>query len=443
MSLVSSKTRVRFAPSPTGFFHIGSARTALFNWLYARHTGGTFILRIEDTDEARNTPEALRVLLEGMRWLGLDWDEGPEVGGSCGPYFQSQRGEIYKDYLEILQKTGRVYEKEGALYFRVSGQAQHISDIIRGDVYREEEKDFIIIRSNGTPVFHFVNVVDDIAMGITHIIRGEDHLSNTSKHVEIFYAFGRPPPLFAHIPLILKTEGPGKMSKRDKGSLIGDYQKRHFSPQALRNYLCLLGWSPKEDKEILSLEEMIAAFKLEDVNKNNARFDEKKLSHINSLYLRKTPLVEFQKEAKTVFQDAGLIVAEEDPSYAEAVAELCQEKLKALDELPSFAYFFFKEDYPIHPETQAKLAQKQDIAARLRESLGIFKTLDTYEPSQIEIALKSLAEAKQIPLAQYMTSLRLALSGKDVGPAFYPLLSLLGKEKVLKRIETYLAQYTV
>ncbi len=440
MSLAPSKTRVRFAPSPTGFFHIGSARTALFNWLYARHTGGTFILRIEDTDEARNTPEALRVLLEGMRWLGLDWDEGPETGGPCGPYFQSQRGQIYKDYLALLQKTGRVYEKEGALYFRVSGQTQHIPDLIRGDVYREEEKDFIIIRSNGTPVFHFVNVVDDIAMGITHIIRGEDHLSNTSKHVELFHAFGRTPPLFAHIPLILKTEGSGKMSKRDQGSLIGDYQKRHFSPQALRNYLCLLGWSPKDDKEILSLDEMIAAFKLEDVNKNNARFDEKKLSHINSLYLRQTPPALFKQEAKAVLLQAGLISKDTDLGYAEAVAELCQEKLKALDELPGFSYFFFKEDYPIDPQAEAKLSQKQDVNGRLRESLECFKALDTYDASSLEQGLKSLAEAHTLPISQYMTSLRLALSGKDVGPAFYPLLCLLGKEKVIQRLEAFLAQ---
>lgn len=438
MSLVPSKTRVRFAPSPTGFFHIGNARTALFNWLYARHTGGTFILRIEDTDEARNTQEALEVLLEGMRWLGLDWDEGPNVGGPCGPYFQSQRGQIYKDYLALLQKTGRVYEQEGALFFKISGQAQHIQDLIRGDVYREEEKDFIIIRSNGTPVFHFVNVVDDIAMGITHIIRGEDHLSNTSKHVELFHAFGRTPPLFAHIPLILKTEGSGKMSKRDQGSLIGDYQKRHFSPQALRNYLCLLGWSPKDNQEILSLEKMIAAFQLEDVNKNNARFDEKKLSHINSLYLRQTPLTIFQQEATSVLLQAGLIAPDTETSYTEAVLELCQEKLKALEELPNFAYFFFKEDYPIDPQAEAKLSQKQDVKARLTESLELLKHLDLYQPSDLETALKALAEAKQVPLVQYMTSLRLALSGKDVGPAFYPLLSLLGKEKVSQRLERYL-----
>ncbi len=441
MPLPSSKPRVRFAPSPTGFFHIGSARTALFNWLYARHTGGTFILRIEDTDEARNTSEALKVLLEGMRWLGLDWDEGPEVEGPCGPYFQSQRAHIYKAYLEKLQKTGRVYEKEGALYFKVSEKPQHIQDVIRGDVYRQEEKDFIIIRSNGTPVFHFVNVVDDMDMGISHVIRGEDHLSNTSKHIELFHAFGVTPPIFAHIPLILKTEGSGKMSKRDQGSLVGDYQKRYFSPQALRNYLCLLGWSPKDDKEILSIDEMIQAFALEDVNKNNARFDEKKLSHINSLYLRQTAPAAFKEEAKTVLLESGLIDAGTDSSYAEAVAQLCQEKLKSLDELPSFAYYFFKEDYPIDGQSQAKLSQKQDVNGRLKESLECFKALDTYDASSLEQGLKSLAEAHNLPISQYMTSIRLGLSGKDVGPAFYPLLCLLGKEKVIQRLDRYLKKY--
>ncbi|MDG1667664.1 MAG: glutamate--tRNA ligase family protein, partial [Opitutae bacterium] len=230
-----SQVRVRFAPSPTGFFHIGSARTALFNWLYARHTGGTFVLRIEDTDKERNTDEALRVLLDGMRWMGMDWDEGPEVGGALGPYFQSERQAIYDEYLLKLKDAGRTYEKDGAIWFKLEGERYTeyddfrkaevekvkaapvvIDDAVRGRVERAEEMDFVIVRKDGNPVFHLVNVVDDIAMGITHVIRGEDHLSNTSKHVELFKAFGVEPPVFAHIPLILKEVGSGKMSKRDK-----------------------------------------------------------------------------------------------------------------------------------------------------------------------------------------------------------------------------------
>lgn len=225
---MSASVRVRFAPSPTGFFHIGSARTALFNWLYARHTGGTFVLRIEDTDRERNTDAALRVLFDGMRWLGLDWDEGPEMGGDYGPYFQSQRDDVYREYLQILRDKGRAYDQDGAVFFRISGQPQVIEDQIRGRVERTEEKDFVIFRSDGSPVFHFVNVVDDITMRITHVIRGEDHLSNTSKHTELYKAFGAPEPVFAHIPLILKQEGQGKMSKRDRGALIEEYQEKGF-----------------------------------------------------------------------------------------------------------------------------------------------------------------------------------------------------------------------
>ena len=209
-----NKTRVRFAPSPTGFFHIGSARTALFNWLYARHTGGTFVLRIEDTDRERNNEEYLNVIKDGMKWLGLDWDEGPDVGGNYGPYFQSERDGIYKKFLEILRQKGRAYDKDGAVFFKVSGQKQVLHDAVYGDVERLEEKDFPIFRSNGTPVFHFVNVVDDICMEITNVIRGQDHLTNTNKHIELFKAFDAPLPQFAHIPLILKTDGHGKMSKR-------------------------------------------------------------------------------------------------------------------------------------------------------------------------------------------------------------------------------------
>ena len=233
-----SQVRVRFAPSPTGFFHIGSARTALFNWLYARHTGGVFVLRIEDTDKARNSDEFLNLIYDSLNWLGLGWDEGPGVGGPYGPYLQSERSGIYREHLEKLRAGGRTYEKDGAVYFKLEGERSEvfdehrkktvvkvknapaiIEDRIRGRVERTEDEDFVIFRSDGNPVFHFVNVVDDMTMGITHVIRGEDHLSNTSKHIELFKAFGAPVPVYAHIPLILKQSGPGKMSKRDKGAL--------------------------------------------------------------------------------------------------------------------------------------------------------------------------------------------------------------------------------
>jgi len=295
-----STVRVRFAPSPTGFFHIGSARTALFNWLYARHTGGKFILRIEDTDKERNSDAFLQVILDSMRWLGMDWDEGPGVGGDFGPYFQSQRNDLYRAKLKELADKGRAYEKDGAWWLRLEGARSTVfddhlkkeiekvdaapmvlDDLVRGRVERAEDRDFVIFRSNGEPVFHFVNVVDDIEMQITHVIRGEDHLSNTSKHLELFKAFGVEPPKYAHIPLILKTDGPGKMSKRDRGALIEEYQQRRYLPEAVRNYLCLLGWTPTDGREVLPIADIIAQFEVGAVHQSNARFDERKMSNVN------------------------------------------------------------------------------------------------------------------------------------------------------------------
>jgi len=322
-----SSVRVRFAPSPTGFFHIGSARTALFNWLYARHTGGTFILRIEDTDQARNSEAFVKVIYDSLAWLGMDWDEGPNANGvgergDYGPYRQSLRADIYKQYLQQLMDSGRAYEKDGAIWFKLLGERyktfdEHrkkevekvkcdpvvINDLIRGRVERVEDEDFVIFRSDGNPVFHFVNVVDDITMRMTHIIRGEDHLSNTSKHVRLYEGFGVTPPAFAHIPLILKSPemGQGKMSKRDKGALIEEYQQRHFLPEALVNYLSLLGWNPGDDREKMPIADIIKLFDLPGVNQSNAKFDHKKLSHLNMTYLLEQPAEKFLGLAKTYF----------------------------------------------------------------------------------------------------------------------------------------------
>ena len=345
--LVMSEVRVRFAPSPTGFFHIGSARTALFNWLYARHTGGKFILRIEDTDKERNTEEALQVLIDGMRWMGMDWDEGPEVGGDYGPYFQSERQPIYDEYLQKLKDAGRTYEKDGAVWFKLEGERYTeyddfkkaevekvrsesvvIDDAVRGRVERAEELDFVIVRKDGNPVFHLVNVVDDIAMGITHVIRGEDHLSNTSKHVELFKAFGVEPPKFAHIPLILKESGPGKMSKRDKGALIEEYEQRGFLASAVRNYISLLGWNPKDDRESekMDIDEIIELFDFAGINKGNARFDETKLSALNAEYLRELNLESFAFLARPMLNAAGVVGEDEDEDYLQAVLGLCRRR---------------------------------------------------------------------------------------------------------------------
>lgn len=431
--------RVRFAPSPTGAFHIGSARTALFNWLYARHRNGTFILRIEDTDKERNTPMALQKLLDGMGWLGLDWDEGPEVGGAYGPYFQSKRQAIYQEYLQRLRADGCVYDKDGAVWFRVSGTPQHIHDAVRGNVVREEVKDFVIVRSDGSPVFHFVNVVDDIAMGVTHVIRGEDHLSNTSKHVELFKAFGAPLPTFAHIPLILKSQGPGKMSKREAGALVEDYRDSHYLPQALRNYLCLLGWSPKDDREQLPIDELIRLFDLSGINKNNARFDERKLDAMNALYVRELPMEDFVQCARRVLIQAGLFPNKGgDECYLRAVLRISQEKVRLLKQLPSFIDYCFRDDFAFDEKACRKILKKGDPLMRLRELRAALQTSDDFSEAALETLVQSLGKKHGVQTGDYIHAVRLAVSGRSVGPSFYALLSALGKVRVLTRIEHFM-----
>jgi len=452
-----SSVRVRFAPSPTGFFHIGSARTALFNWLYARHSGGAFVLRIEDTDKERNTEESLQLLLGGMKWLGLDWDEGPDAGGEFGPYFQSQRTAIYQEYLKKLQDAGRTYEKDGAIFFRLEGERytefddyrkcevekvraapQVINDQVRGRVERAEEKDFVIFRSNGEPVFHFVNVVDDIAMGITHVIRGEDHLSNTSKHCELFRAFGMEPPVFAHIPLILKSSGPGKMSKRDEGALIEDYEKNCYLPAAVRNYLCLLGWSPKDDQEIMTIDEIIDRFDFDGINQGNARFDEKKMAHINAEYIRQLPLETLAWMVSPILVREGLIDTSTDEDYIQDVLRVSQEKMTALNALPSLIGCFFTDDYSLDEKTQARLFKKGDPVARAREFLAEMDSMNGFSTESIDAYCETLAERNGFKKFEYFPVTRFAVSGTGGGPDLLPMLSVLGKDRVKARLEHFI-----
>ncbi|HZZ19694.1 MAG TPA: glutamate--tRNA ligase family protein [Opitutaceae bacterium] len=435
-----SQVRVRFAPSPTGFFHIGSARTALFNWLYARHTGGVFILRVEDTDHSRNSEEFLNVIYNSLKWLGLNWDEGPGIGGDCGPFRQSERAAVYKEYLERLKASGRTYEKDGATLFKISGEPQVIEDAIRGRVERTEEKDFVIVRSDGNPVFHFVNVVDDIAMRVTHVIRGEDHLSNTSKHTELFKALGAPLPIYAHIPLILKQNGPGKMSKRDQGALIEEYQKRGFIPEALVNFLCLLGWSPKEDREKLPMDEIIRLFDLPGINQSNARFDEKKLAHMNGVYLHEMAPDGCFAFAKNYLASKGFFTgAQPEDAYLRDVVLLCQPKIRSFEDLPGFIGYFFGEDFAIDPKAREKVFTKGDPKARIQELLAALPAADFSSDAALEALVQGLATQNAAATADYIHPTRLALSGSSVGPSFYGLLRVLGRERVSARIGRFLA----
>jgi glutamyl-tRNA synthetase len=461
-----AQVRVRFAPSPTGFFHIGSARTALFNWLYARHTGGAFILRIEDTDKERNREEFLRLIYDSLTWLGMDWDEGPNTNGvgergAFGPYRQSQRAGIYKEYLQKLMDAGRAYEKDGAVWFRLLGERYKvyddhrkkevekvktapvvIDDRIRGRVERVEDEDFVIFRSDGNPVFHFVNVVDDITMQVTHIIRGEDHLSNTSKHVRLYEGFGATPPAFAHIPLILKSPemGQGKMSKRDKGALIEEYRQRHFLPEALVNYLALLGWNPGDDREKLPMADIIRLFDLPAVNQSNAKFDPRKLAHLNMTYLLEQPADKFVARAKDYFAlqpNAGAVLANE--GYFRDIVALAQPKIKSVDELGAYTVYFWSEDFPVDEKVTAKVMAKGDPKARLAELSAALATADFSTDVAIEEAIKQLAAEKGLGFGDYQAIARLAVTGTNAGPSITSIFRVLGRERVLARIARFLA----
>lgn len=456
-----SQVRVRFAPSPTGFFHIGSARTALFNWLYARHTGGVFILRIEDTDKERNSEQFLNVIYESLTWLGMNWDEGPKYGtsggGDYGPYRQSERGDVYKEYVGKLMAAGRAYEKDGAIWFKLLGERHEvfddhrkktvtkvktaplvIEDQIRGRVERVEDEDFVIVRSDGNPVFHLVNVVDDIAMNVTHIIRGEDHLSNTSKHVALYEGFGVKPPAFAHIPLILKQNGPGKMSKRDQGALIEEYQKRGYLPEALVNFLCLLGWNPGDDREKMPIAEIIRLFDLPGVNQSNARFDDKKLAHMNMLYLQDQPIETFVKQNVAYQAERGIHDYANWPVLFNEVMQLAQPKIKAIEDVPNYTGYFFTEDFATDAKVRDKVMGKGDPKARLAELIEWVATADFASDTAIEEGLKALATKHGLGFGDYQSVARLAVSGTNVGPSITGMFRVLGRERVLSRLQKLL-----
>lgn len=450
-----TRPRVRFAPSPTGYLHIGGARTALFNWLYARHTGGTFLLRIEDTDTARNSQAAVDVILSGLRWLGLTWDEGPTSGdpkgssiGECGPYFQSQRGEIYARRVRELQDKGLAYEHEGAIRFRMTRDPVLIPDLIVGDVRREltdrevADPDFVIVRRDGQPVFHLVNVLDDLEMGITHVIRGEDHLSNTAKHIALFKAFGAEPPKFAHIPLILNADG-SKMSKRDLGAELHAYVEAGFHPDAVVNYLALLGWTPKELGELFTKEQAAPLFDLPQIHRSNARFDMKKLEHFHFEHARRMPQAKFVEAARAVLAKAGIALDKFTPEYVAAAVVTVQEKGKLFRELPSWVDFYFCEDasVPLDPEAKAK-ALTAGAAATLKRLHDSFAAVAVFNAASLEAALKGLVTELGVKAGALVQPCRVACTGKLVGPSLYHLMEVLGRDRVLNRLNAAIAACT-
>ena len=441
---MSSDIRVRFAPSPTGYLHIGGARTALFNWLFARHHGGKFVLRVEDTDQARNTEEAAAAIYDGLRWLGLDWDEGPHAGGDLGPYFQSQRHDIYERYLKRLQDAGHTFEDHGAVRFRSAREHVVVDDLVCGKIdfdltNPETHPDLTVRRPDGSWIFHFVNVVDDIEMKISHVIRGEDHLSNTPKHIELYRALGATPPHFAHIALIHNKDGT-KMSKRDQGASVDYYMKRGYLPAALRNYLCLLGWSPKDNREKMPIEEIVRIFDLKNVVRSNATFDPDKLHWLNGEYARELGEAEFYERGLAALQAGGIDPGKFPEKYVRVALQTCMSKINTFDELPGYAGFYFTDEINWNPEGVAKhfIAENRPRLQAVREA---FATAAQFNAAEIETTLQATAATLGVKVGALVHPTRLAVTGSNAGPSLYHLLEVLGKEKVLARIDRALSSF--
>ena len=473
--------RVRFAPSPTGFLHIGGARTALFNWLFARHHGGTFILRIDDTDEARSTDESMQGIYDSMDWLGLDWDEGPIVGGPHEPYVQSERGDLYRKYVQQLLDTGNAYRcyctPEELDQMRVAARAEKrspgytgkcrrlteadrqkleaegrkstvrlkipegaiiVHDLVLDAVKFEAETldDFIIVKSNGSPLYNFTSIIDDIEMGITHVIRGADHLSNTPKQLLICQALGFDPPQFAHLPMVLGSSKGEKLSKRHGAASVGQYRDDGYLPEALINFLVRLGWSYDDKEEIFSVDELIGKFDLERVGKSGSVFDIKKLGWLNGHYITQLELPARTDAAIPFLQKDGLLEMDVSPArraWLEKFVEAVGDRLGTLADIATYSYFF-TDNFDYDPKAVKKW-WKGDPARTLQGLRDVLAGIDVFEMESVEAAIWAHVEDAGISRIKVMQPLRVALTGESGGPGLFEIIVLLGREKVLKRLD--------
>jgi glutamyl-tRNA synthetase len=386
----------------------------------------------------------MAAIYEGLEWLGLNWDEGPHVGGGSGPYLQSERTELYERYLRKLQDAGHIFEDQGALRFRSPREHVIVDDAVCGRIDFDlsnpaTHPDMTIRRPDGSWIFHFVNVIDDLETKISHVIRGEDHLSNTPKHIEIIRALGATPPRYAHIPLILNRDG-SKMSKRDEGARVEYYIRRGYLPQAVRNYLCLLGWSPKDDREKLDIEEIIRIFDLKNIGRSSATFDPHKLHWLNGQYARELSDEELYQFAVPRLKSSGLKLDDYPVEYVCAALQTCKGKINTFDELPAYCGFYFTDDFDYDPQSTAKHFTPEN-KPRLEAVRQAFNGLAKFNATEIEVSLKSTATKLGVKLGAIVHPTRLAVTGSNAGPSLYHLLEVLGKEKVLARIDRALAQF--
>jgi glutamyl-tRNA synthetase len=486
--------RLRFAPSPTGYLHVGGARTALFNWLYARRMGGVFVLRIEDTDVERSSWSMVEGILEGLRWLGLDWDEGPEKGGAHGPYFQSQRLDRYREMAEQLVHTGHAYycycsgeqdaqtadlapgEEEGdaprgeswtydrrcsrltpgevaereaahlprATRFKVPEGQTGFHDLVHGDITFDNAniEDFVVLRSDGHPTYHLSVVVDDMDMAISHVVRGDDHVSNTPKQVLLYRAFGANTPAFAHVPLIL---GPDKrrLSKRHGATSVMEYHRQGIAPEAMVNFLALLGWSPGNDQELFTTDELLRAFSLDGISSSNAVFNPEKLEWFSAQHIVRMPVEELANRVEPRLRDAGLW----NEAWAQGagrvwlcrVLELFKPRAKRLTEFVEKGRPFFVEAVELQPEAVQKHLATPDARAHVAAVREMCTSVEPFTAAALEPALRMLAEQRGAKAGALIHPTRVAVVGRAESPGIFDVLELLGRERVLTRLDAALA----
>ena len=428
-----NSVRVRFAPSPTGNVHIGNIRAAIFNWLFARHHGGQFLLRVEDTDRERSTRAAIETLLECMDWLGLDFDEPP--------VYQSQRTARHLEVAQQLLDAGHAHRdaKGGAgecVVFKMPREgALEFTDLVKGRIRKkaEDTQDFVIVRSDGAPVFHLANVVDDVDMAVTHVIRGDDHVENTFKHIQLFRALGAEPPAYAHLPMIVNNQGK-PYSKRDGAAFVGEFKEQGFLPHALFNFLALLGWAPGDDRELLTRDELISAFTLDRCKSAAARFDLKKLTWMNGEYIRQLPPETFNAELRKRLDAAGVSHAHVSPAHFDAIAALMQPRTKTWSELPANCLYFFTEDYPFNPAAVEKRLKPGGTAELLQNVADALVASPGFCHEELHAVVERLAVSRGATLGAYVHPIRVAATGLTEGPGLFELLEILGRETVCARL---------
>jgi glutamyl-tRNA synthetase len=472
--------RVRFAPSPTGYLHVGGARTALFNWLYARRHGGAFVLRIEDTDVERSSADMVTGILDGLRWLGLAWDEGPEVGGPHAPYFQAQRFDQHRRAAYRLLETGHAYpcfcsadrlrdereraEQRGeawqydrtclalpadrvkeleaagtprAIRFKVPPGTTGFDDAVHGRIEFDSAniEDFVILRSDNSPIYHLSVVVDDVEMGITDVIRGDDHISNTPKHVLLFRALGAPIPRFAHVPLILGSDKK-RLSKRHGATSVTEYQRQGYLPEAMVNFLALLGWSPGDDRELMTTADVIASFSLDGISGSNAVFNTEKLDWMNGQYIARMPTSDLQAIVRPLFDEAGLgkNPMVQDTAAFERLLELLRPRAKRVTDFVEQGRPLVVDAVEYEPEAVEKHLSAPELAGHIGALIATLAAIAPFSEAQVEAAVRGTATARGIKAGALIHATRVAVTGRTASPGLFEVLAWLGPERTQARL---------